>query len=84
VFKKVNTKVCRHSFATVLKRSGVSKEFIHEELGRHDLKTTENYLDSFELEAKRRIAAYLTAFIMPSVQLGFSSNIIVKEEWWVI
>jgi site-specific recombinase XerD len=44
----ISTYTARHSFATVLKRSGASTEYISEALGHHDLKTTENYLDSFE------------------------------------
>jgi len=45
---KLTTYTARHSFATVLKRSGASTEFISESLGHADLHTTENYLDSFE------------------------------------
>jgi len=40
--------VARHSFATVLKRSGVNVSLISECLGHSDLKTTQIYLDSFE------------------------------------
>jgi len=49
---KLTTYYARHSFATVLKRSGAPIEFISESLGHKDLKTTENYLDSFEDDAK--------------------------------
>lgn len=42
----------RHSYATVLKRSGVGIEYISESLGHSDLKVTENYLDSFEDETR--------------------------------
>ena len=47
---KVNltTYVARHSYATVLKRSGVNVALISETLGHSDLKTTQIYLDSFE------------------------------------
>lgn len=44
----LTTYVSRHSFATVLKRSGVSIAIISEALGHSDLKTTQIYLDSFE------------------------------------
>ena len=37
-------------------------EFISESLGHSDLKTTENYLDSFENDMKKEFAAKLTAF----------------------
>lgn len=38
----------RHTFATVLKRSGVNIAIISESLGHSDLSTTQIYLDSFE------------------------------------
>lgn len=52
----------RHSFATVLKRSGASTEFIGEALGHNSVKTTEVYLASFEDEKKKETAKALTAF----------------------
>ena len=42
--------VARHSFATVLKRSGVNIALISESLGHTSLSTTQYYLDSFENE----------------------------------
>ncbi|MFT4155904.1 tyrosine-type recombinase/integrase [Parafilimonas sp.] len=61
---KVNltTYVARHSFATVLKRSGASVEFISEALGHSNLKTTQSYLASFEDDKKKEVAKALTAF----------------------
>ncbi|MGE9310902.1 tyrosine-type recombinase/integrase [Niabella sp. CJ426] len=47
---KVTTLSARHSFATILKRTGSSLELIRELLGHETLKTTRNYLDSFENE----------------------------------
>jgi hypothetical protein len=46
----------------VTKRSGASTEFIQEALGHTNIKTTENYLDSFEKEVKRELASKLAAF----------------------
>jgi site-specific recombinase XerD len=46
----LTTYVARHSFATVLKRSGVNIALISETLGHSDLKTTQIYLDTFENE----------------------------------
>ena len=46
----ITTYVARHSFATVLRRSGVNVGIISESLGHTDLKTTQIYLDSFENE----------------------------------
>lgn len=60
--KKVTTYVARHTFSTVLKRSGVSTEFIQEALGHTNIRTTENYLDSFEKEVKKEFANKLIAF----------------------
>ncbi|OYX08653.1 MAG: hypothetical protein B7Z16_18990, partial [Algoriphagus sp. 32-45-6] len=52
----------RHSFATVLKRSGAPTEFISESLGHKDLRTTENYLDSFEDNVKESFQKQLLNF----------------------
>jgi len=57
---KITTYSARHTFATVLKRSGVNIAFISEAMGHADIKTTENYLDSFEDEQKKEIAKKLT------------------------
>lgn len=58
----LTTYAARHSFATILKRSGVSSEFISESLGHKDLKTTENYLDSFEDDMKLEFQNKLLEF----------------------
>ena len=47
---KLTTYVARHTFATVLKRSGVGTSKISELLGHGDEKTTQIYLDEFENE----------------------------------
>ena len=44
----LTTYVARHSFATVLKRSGVSTSVISESLGHSSERVTQIYLDSFE------------------------------------
>lgn len=44
----LTTYVARHSFATVLKRSGVNTAIISESLGHSSEKITQIYLDSFE------------------------------------
>jgi site-specific recombinase XerD len=53
---KVTSYTARHSFATVLKRSGASMEFISESLGHSSMATTENYLSDFEIDEKRKWA----------------------------
>jgi integrase len=58
----ISTYTARHSFATVLKRSGANIAYISESLGHNDLKTTENYLASFEREEREKNASLLTNF----------------------
>jgi integrase/recombinase XerD len=60
--KPVTTYVARHTFSTVLKRSGASTEYIQEALGHVDPKTTQSYLDSFEMEVKKEYAGKLLGF----------------------
>ena len=48
VSTKITTYVARHSFATVLKRSGVNTSIISEAMGHSSEKVTQIYLDSFE------------------------------------
>lgn len=45
---KLTTYVARHSFATVLKREGISTSLISEALGHSSEKVTKIYLDSFD------------------------------------
>lgn len=44
----LTTYVARHSWATILKKAGVSTSIISEGLGHETEKTTQDYLDSFE------------------------------------
>jgi len=57
--KNITTYTARHSFATILKRKGISTELISESLGHSSLSTTSSYLDSFEDEAKKKISQAL-------------------------
>ena len=59
---KLTTYVARHSFSTILKRSGESIEFISEALGHSNIRTTQNYLAGFEDESKIEKTKALTAF----------------------
>lgn len=61
-YDTISTYTARHSFATVLKRSGANIAFISESLGHTDLRTTENYLASFETEERAKNASKLTQF----------------------
>jgi integrase len=46
--EKITTYVARHTYATVMKKSGVPVSIISEALGHENEKTTQIYLDSFE------------------------------------
>jgi integrase/recombinase XerD len=60
--KKITTYHARHSFATILKKSGASIEYISESLGHQSIATTRSYLDSFEDDTKKSLAAALVDF----------------------
>ncbi len=59
---KISTYTARHSFATVMKRSGASIEYISESLGHSNVKMTETYLANFEIETRIKNAANLLNF----------------------
>ncbi len=58
----ISSGVARHSFATVLKRSGANIAYISESMGHSNQRTTENYLASFERDERERNAELLTKF----------------------
>ncbi len=60
--KEVTTYFARHSFATVLRNSGASTEFISEALGHSSMKTTQSYLAGFEQETIHKTTDALTNF----------------------
>jgi integrase len=55
----ISTYTARHSYATVLKRSGANIAFISDSLGHNNINTTMNYLDSFEKEEQVKNANLL-------------------------
>lgn len=59
---KVTTYSARHSFATVLKRSGTNISYISDSLGHSNLSITENYLAGFETDERKKNAKLLTKF----------------------
>lgn len=59
---RITTYSARHSFATVLKRSGVNIAYISESLGHSNLAITENYLACFEIEERLKNSTLLTQF----------------------
>lgn len=60
--KPVTTYYARHSFATVLKNSGASMEFISEALAHSSQQTTKSYFAGFEQETIHKTTDALTAF----------------------
>ncbi|MDR2920746.1 MAG: tyrosine-type recombinase/integrase [Tannerella sp.] len=58
----LSTCSARHSYATVLKRSGANIAYISESLGHSNLKTAENYFASFERDERKKNAKLLTDF----------------------
>jgi integrase len=59
-YGNITTYNARHSFATILKHNNVNIAFISESLGHTDLKTTENYLASFDSKERAKNASFLT------------------------
>ncbi|WP_080057143.1 tyrosine-type recombinase/integrase [Spirosoma aerolatum] len=55
--KKVTPHVMRHSFADMMRRSGVQLETRQEALGHSDIKTTRNYEEQFDQEAVDRVSS---------------------------
>lgn len=62
ISKPVTTYFARHSFATVLKNSGASMEFISEALAHSSQQTTKSYLAGFEQEAIHKTTDALLNF----------------------
>jgi len=60
--KPCTTYYARHSFSTVMKRSGANIQYISEALGHSNVATTKAYLDSFEDDTKKEMSKALTAF----------------------
>ncbi len=67
IAQSITTYAARHSFATVLQRSGVSTDFIREALGHSNVKTTQNYLAGFEDRQRTDVVKALIAFDTNSI-----------------
>jgi integrase len=61
----ITTQTARHSFASVLNRSGQPISFISDAMGHTSIKTTENYLDTLYSDDFKNISASLTNFKSP-------------------
>lgn len=60
--QNVTTYYARHSFATILKRSGADVSMISDLLGHSNVNVTENYLDGFEDDQIKRQTDVLLSF----------------------
>lgn len=60
--QKTTTYAARHSFSTIMKRTGEPISFIKDALGHSTETMTESYLDSFEDKVKLEYADLLTSF----------------------
>jgi integrase/recombinase XerD len=60
----ITTYWSRHTYASLLKFSGVSVDLIRELLGHSDVRTTEHYLKKFDLEVRKEINSRLYDQIM--------------------
>lgn len=56
---KITTYWARHTFATIAYKKGAGIEFIQKALGHTDPKTTQRYLDSFDMETRRMVSNWL-------------------------
>jgi len=59
---RVTTIAARHTFSTIMMQNGASTEFIKDSVGHANVKTTENYLSSFDEDVKREFAGRLLNF----------------------
>jgi len=66
----LSSMVARHSIATLMKNNKVSESFIKEMLGHTDIKTTQNYLKSFESEQRKETFNMIENVINKAVNKG--------------
>jgi integrase len=56
---RITTYWARHTFATIAYKKGAGIEFIQKALGHADVKTTQVYINSFDMETKRKYSNLL-------------------------
>jgi integrase/recombinase XerD len=76
---KITTYWSRHTYASLLKISGVSVEMIRELLGHSDMRTTEHYLKRFDASQKINVNRELQSLISPGVSLTREPSIMSIE-----
>lgn len=59
---KMTTYVARHSYTSKLLRAGISIEFLRQQLGHTDSKTTLNYAQKIDFDTKQKATNLLTEF----------------------
>ena len=59
---KMTTYVARHSYTSMLLRAGISIEFLRQQLGHTDSKTTLNYAQKIDFNTKKETTNLLTEF----------------------
>lgn len=59
---KLTTYVARHSYTSKLLRAGISIEFLRQQLGHTDSKTTLNYAQKIDFDTKQKATNLLTEF----------------------
>jgi integrase len=70
IAQPITSYTARHSFATILKNSGVPTEYISESLGHASLQTTAIYLASFEDDTKVKYQNALLDFVEEKQSIG--------------
>jgi integrase len=68
IIDKISSYSARHSWATILKQSGASVEFIKESLGHSSTAVTERYLKSFEKSTRKEQAEKMEALLFKTIE----------------
>jgi len=61
----------RHSYSTIMRNTGASIEYISQALGHNDIKTTQNYLDSFEAE---KVKEFNSRLLRPKLNVSHKAG----------